>query len=600
MFANRSDFYISVVFATCGGNIQRVMYTSSYPDMSGTPGNTGSSALSRAESEHPYPMGAYVVSTAPQISPALVGNIWQQHEQVPSAEAASVSGSEHSSHTAYTPSFRVLQHFSSAHSQYHAPQQTPNDASFALQPNPYDPSPDNSSQADSTDQQALAWQQYHNNQPTMQYASAAGAPDQVDHLRAELAKKKSRIAELQHEVDATDNHRRQVQAHNHDLEEQLNQALQMLQGYPGGCQVADNTAQMHQVTIQNAGLKAQLQQLSQQLYQSSGSSFERKNAELQQKVHDLQKSVSQLTAQHSTQPGTCEAELEQEYKEQLSALKSQESQQLLDLEAQHDALTDQLKKHIQELEAGGEALKQRHKNELSMLKSGKKQHIAELNSKHTILVDQLTQQAERLEIDLREAQNPTKDTAELKALLEQKLQLEANLQEAQEGSKITEEKLFDAEVGLVEAEEKLGETEQKLKQSEQRASKTAKTIRAQEKQLSQLGDQNVILKEEMADLKSSVKALIDENSRLIRESKLAHERFAHIQKEKQELQDRLVDYALQAMDTSNDVAFDESTEAASWGSSARSIAGVDKQLLKSQEAGAVIAEVKLDTLKCLL
>jgi len=79
----------------------------------------------------------------------------------------------------------------------------------------------------------------------------------------------------------------------------------------------------------NAGLKAQLEQLSQQVYQSSGSSAERENAELQQKVHGLQETVSQLTAQHSVQPGTREAELEQEYKEKLSALKSQESQQCL-------------------------------------------------------------------------------------------------------------------------------------------------------------------------------------------------------------------------------------------------------------------------------
>ncbi|KAL0018693.1 hypothetical protein WJX77_011235 [Trebouxia sp. C0004] len=561
------------------------MYASSFPAVSGIPGNTGSSAL-RADSEHPYSMGAYFVSNAPQTSPALAGNNWQQHEpQVPLAEVASVSGSEHSSHTAYAPSFRVLQHFS----QYPAAQKLPNEASFALHPSPYDTSPDNSSQADSNDQQALAWQQHHNNQPSMQYANPPRAPDGVDHLRAELAKKKLRIAELQHEVDTTDSHRRQVQAHNHDLEERLNQALHMLQGYPRGYQVADNTAQMHQLTMQNAGLQAQLEQLSQQLYQSSGSSIERENAELQQKVHDLQETVSQLTAQHSAQPGTHEAELDQAFNEKLSDLKSQESQQLLDLKAQH-ALTDRLKKRVQELEAGEESLK----HELNMLKSGKEQHIAELNSKQTTLVDQLTQQAEKLEVDLREAQNVSKDAAskhaaELKALLEQKQQLEADRQEAQEGSKITEGKLFDAEVGCVEAEEKLSQTEQKLKQSEQRASKTAKTIRAQEKQLSQLGDQNVTLKEEMADVKSSVKGLTDENSRLIRESKLAHERFAIIQNEKRELQDRLVDYALQAMDTSSDDAFAESA-GANRGSSARSTAGIDKQLRKSQEAEALIAE----------
>ena len=232
----------------------------------------------------------------------------------------------------------------------------------------------------------------------------------------------------------------------------------------------------------NAGLKAQLEQLSQQLYQSSGSSIERKNAELQQKVHDLQETVSQLTAQHSAQPGAREAELEQASNEKLSALKSQESQQLLHLKAQHDVLTDQLTKRVQELEAGEEDSKHEHQNELSMLESGKEQLIAELNSKHTSLVDQLTQQAEKLEVDLREAHNVSKDAAgkhanELRALLEQKQQLEADVQEAQEGSKITEGKLYDAEVGLVEAEEKLSETEQKLKQFEQRASKTAKTIR---------------------------------------------------------------------------------------------------------------------------
>ena len=232
----------------------------------------------------------------------------------------------------------------------------------------------------------------------------------------------------------------------------------------------------------NAGLKAQLEQLSRQLYQSSGSSIEHENAELQQKVHDLQGTVTQLTAQHSAQPGTREAEVEQASNEKLSALRSQGSQQLHDLKAQHDALTDQLKKRVQKLEAGEEALKHEHQNELSMLESGKEQLIAELNSKHTILVDQLTQQAEKLDVAFREAQSVSEDAAgkhaaELKAMLQQKQQLQADLQEAQASSKTIEERLFDAEVGLVEAEEKLSETEQKLKQSEQRASKTAKTIR---------------------------------------------------------------------------------------------------------------------------
>ncbi|DBA98724.1 TPA: hypothetical protein ACH3X1_014497 [Trebouxia sp. C0004] len=68
-------------------------------------------------------------------------------------------------------------------------------------------------------------------------------------------------------------------------------------------------------------------------------------------------------------------------------------------------------------------------------------------------------------------------------------------------------------------------------------------------------------------------------------------RFAIIQNEKRELQDRLVDYALQAMDTSSDDAFAESA-GANRGSSARSTAGIDKQLRKSQEAEALIAELQ--------
>ncbi len=72
-------------------------------------------------------------------------------------------------------------------------------------------------------------------------------------------------------------------------------------------------------------------------------------------------------------------------------------------------------------------------------------------------------------------------------------------------------------------------------------------------------------------------------------------RFANIQKEKRELQDRLVDYALQAMDNTTDDAFAESTRAGNRGSSARSPAGVNRQLQKSQEAEAVIAEVRVVT-----
>lgn len=51
----------------------------------------------------------------------------------------------------------------------------------------------------------------------------------MTHLRSELAKKKQRIAELEHDVGATDTHRRQVQMHNFELEGQLAQVQQILQ-----------------------------------------------------------------------------------------------------------------------------------------------------------------------------------------------------------------------------------------------------------------------------------------------------------------------------------------------------------------------------------
>lgn len=96
---------------------------------------------------------------------------------------------------------------------------------------PYDTSPETSSHASSAEHQYIPPQYQSVIQHGAQYANApAGVtPDQLSHLRAELANKKQRIAELEHEVGTSDNHRRQVQTHNFELEGQLAQMQQMLQ-----------------------------------------------------------------------------------------------------------------------------------------------------------------------------------------------------------------------------------------------------------------------------------------------------------------------------------------------------------------------------------
>lgn len=94
-------------------------------------------------------------------------------------------------------------------------------------PNSYDTSPDNSSQAESTDHQYIPSPYQYAYQQAAQYAEAARTPDQLSHLREELFRKQTRLNQLQYEVDTTENHRREVQAHNHELQAQLAQLQQV-------------------------------------------------------------------------------------------------------------------------------------------------------------------------------------------------------------------------------------------------------------------------------------------------------------------------------------------------------------------------------------
>ena len=149
------------------------------------------------------------------------------------ADAASLAGSDQSIYTSYVPASSSTQYYSPSrpqHMQQATPYPTTPQQTFPGQyATPYHNS-DGSSQASSGDHQ-YAPQQYQSvGHQGGQYAGLfAAAPDQVSSLQAELAKKKQRIAELQHEVDTTESHRRQVQAHNFELQEQLDQMQQMFQ-----------------------------------------------------------------------------------------------------------------------------------------------------------------------------------------------------------------------------------------------------------------------------------------------------------------------------------------------------------------------------------
>lgn len=276
-------------------------------------------------------------------------------------------------------------------------------------------------------------------------------------------------------------------------------------------------------------------QLVQQLYQGSGHA-EAHNLELQQKVLTLHDTISQMTlqmstAQHSAQQPAQheaqhaqhdaqlaaevqlrEAQLEQEFKEELSVMESDKAQQLLELKAQHDVELDELHKQNEELEASTQKKEQEHQQQLDTLKDDQADQLLDLKAEHANLMDQLTKQKDKVEILLKDAHAASKEAAdkhdasvrqltdqveqlevslkkacsqstadqhqpELLLLRQQKQKLEEDLKEARSANVLVENKLEETDLQLADAEDKLSEAEQKLKQAEKQASKAAKTIR---------------------------------------------------------------------------------------------------------------------------
>lgn len=228
-----------------------------------------------------------------------------------------------------------------------------------------------------------------------------------------------------------------------------------------------------------------------------------------------------------------EAESEQDQQQRLSTLESEKQEQLAELETKHDALVQKLTQQKTQLQAD--------------LK-----HAQGVNSrtddKRETAIRMLTQQRLQLEADLTKARATTdQHEPEIHKVTQHSVQLEADLKKVKDDKEVVDDQLVKTNLELAETDEKLDAAEQKLKQAEQQASKAAKTIRAQEKLVSQLRGEATNLKEEIDYLKNSgesSRSLIDENSRLKRESRLAHDRFAKVQKENAELQGRLMYYAL--------------------------------------------------------
>lgn len=226
-------------------------------------------------------------------------------------------------------------------------------------------------------QQQQQQQQYYPYQQGDQYANTGNAIDQLEQLRAELASKdehivhlqhniqslKGKTSHLQHTVDDTDSHRRQVQSHNSELQVQLDSLLNEMEGLrQGGSENYSwgvDTTQVHQLMTENADLNSQLHHLSQQLEQGSGLT-DLTVTELQEQIAHLEGTVKHLSAQ---------------------------------------------------LESREEELTHAHRRELRKIESEKENRLLELKNEHETLISLLTEQNERLETELKEASETARTAA---------------------------------------------------------------------------------------------------------------------------------------------------------------------------------------------
>ena len=240
--------------------------------------------------------------------------------------------------------------------------------------NGYDHSLESASQAE-TYEQYPAHQQYF---PEYQQTNSAGsAIDQLGQVRAELAAKDEQIVHLQHSlqglrqksqslqytVDDADSHRRQVQAHNGELQMQVESLLAEMEGLRQGQGWGSDSNHLHQLSQENVELNNQLTELS----------------------HKLESQVPEA-----------------------QGLSEQEEAQLRDRLAQLESNNSELTVKLQAVES---QLRHEHSRELRRIESEKENRLLELKGEHETLISLLTEQNERLETELKEAAETARTAA---------------------------------------------------------------------------------------------------------------------------------------------------------------------------------------------
>ena len=276
-------------------------------------------------------------------------------------ETGSAADSDQSGLRSHVRSSQGLSHMNSFRTEHNHPRAVLQQMFPGKVLNGYDLSPDGTSSADIYDQQ---YQQYYPNQQGVQYGSTGNAIDQLEQLRAELASKDEHIVHLQHNiqslkgqnshlqhtVDDTDSHRRQVQSHNSELEMQLDSLLNEMEGLRQAGSTNQgwgvDTAQVHQLMAENSELNAQLAHLSQQLEHGSGVT-DLTVTELQEQIRHLERTSTHLSAQLESR----EAELTQHHHRELRKIESEKENRLLELKNEHETLISLLTEQNERLES---------------------------------------------------------------------------------------------------------------------------------------------------------------------------------------------------------------------------------------------------------
>ena len=328
---------------------------------------------------------------------SAVGMLLQEnhslHQQVSSTPyvpptASSVPVEHNGSETSDQPAHRSFNHnpshryqrFNSLQSDSMVSPRTALQSIFPGRFNSFEHSPDNSSQAESYEQQFPA-QQHQQNQQFFTNYSQSGSPGsaigQLEQLRRELAAKDEQIVQLQHTlqgmkgrslalqhtVDDADAHRRQVQLHNGELQTQIDALLSEMEGLRQGQSWGGDPNHVHQLSQTNLELNSQLAEMSHRL------------------------------ATHDTEP---------------EGLTEHEAAEMHDRIAQLESDNAEMGLKLSQVES---QLRHEHHRELRRVESEKENRLLELKGEHETLISLLTEQNERLEAELKDAAETARTAA---------------------------------------------------------------------------------------------------------------------------------------------------------------------------------------------